>query len=176
MNRKLIIYNKDKSLRLRNIEIEDNEFLRLWKNRNKKSFFYQEEISKKQQLEWFKSYLEREKDYMFIVEEFIDREYQPFGCMGFRLNKDHIDLYNIIRGKSSLHCSMFKAMHVMLNYIIKNFDLIITCDVLKDNSAVSWYKKCGFDFLKDVGYYVMKINKEKIRKIEIWVDEEKQYD
>ena len=38
-----------KNLKLRRIEEQDLELLRLWKNINKKSFFYQKEISKEEQ-------------------------------------------------------------------------------------------------------------------------------
>ena len=32
---------------------------------------------------------------MFMVEEIVEGEYFPIGCMGFRIQGDSIDLYNI---------------------------------------------------------------------------------
>lgn len=174
MNRKISINDKENTIRLRNAEQKDIELLRIWKNRNKRSFFYQQEITAEQQGNWFLVYQKRENDYIFIVEERVDEEYNPIGCLGFRVQEDAIDLYNIIRGRESKSgVSMHLAMDIMLNYIIQKYaQLPIKCDVLKDNPAVGWYQKCGFDILREIEYYVMQIDRNKIRELELTIYEE----
>ena len=173
MNKNILITENSKFVRLRAANYCDIGLLREWKNSNKKSFFYQQDISMVQQSEWFLAYKQRENDYMFIVEEIIDDRYIPIGCMGFRLLDNYIDLYNIIRGtKSNNGVSMHEAMYIMLNFICKEWDTSIKCDVLKDNPAVNWYLKCGFDILENKDYLVMTITKENIIKLDIEIYEE----
>lgn len=155
---------------LQSITQNDLENLRIWKNTNVSSFFYKDIISPKQQALWFHNYLLREFDYMFMVK---DTNKNSIGCLGFRLIDNYIDLYNVIRGnRSTLHTSMENAMYIMLNYITKSFCYPIQCDVLKNNPAVSWYRKCGFTILKDLDYYIMTIDPSQIPQIEITIKEE----
>ena len=166
------------AIMLRSIGDADQENLRTWKNMHRTSFFYQEIITPKQQKEWFGKYLGRQHDYMFIVEEVMgkdaEEERHPIGCLAFRKEDDNtIDLYNIIRGQQSVHVTMKDAMHLMLNYIKVHFpDQRIKCDVLKDNPAVLWYKKCGFAILEEKEYYIMGIEQADIPCIEIVCREE----
>ena len=156
---------------LRNCTIIDLDNLRMWKNRNKKSFFYQGNINSVQQKKWFCEYEERQDDIMFIVEEkILDGNSLPIGCMGFRLlDSGNIDLYNIIRGRESTGtASMKDAMCLMLNFILYNFpNCPIKCDVLKDNPSVSWYHRCGFEIIEEKEYYIMSISTDKIKRYEI---------
>lgn len=127
-------------------------------------------ITPEQQTSWYRDYLHREFDYMFIVK---DINQNSIGCLGFRMIDNYIDMYNIIRGNhSSLRTSMKDAMHIMLNYITKSFPYPIQCDVLKNNPAVNWYKKCGFTIQKELDYYIMAINSSQIPQIEITIKEE----
>ncbi len=156
---------------------EDIENLRIWKNANRKSFFYQEEISAIEQKNWFASYQKREEDYMFIVKEVTKESanHHSIGCMAFRVEDERtIDLYNIIRGQKSIGtASMRNAMYVMLNYIRENYpDKRIKCDVLKNNPAVCWYQKCGFAICKEMEYYIMDIEKKDIPEVKVIVSEE----
>lgn len=175
------VAEESNNLELREITISDIENLRRWKNDNRKSFFYQEEISPEQQKKWYAGYVERLNDYMFIVEENSGTDTYPekhaIGCMGFRLeNECTIDLYNIIRGEESIsHATMRSAMQMMLCYIADMFPKYkIKCDVLKDNPAVEWYKKCGLAIWEEKEYYIMGIRKEDIPHIPITVvDEER---
>ena len=172
MNKNIIITENSRHVRLRAANDSDIELLREWKNSNKKSFFYQQEISKAQQAEWFSAYKQRENDYMFMVEEIIEGKHIPVGCMGFRILNNYIDLYNIIRGaESSIGVSMHRAMYIMLNYIRNKWNAPIQCDVLKDNPAVNWYLKCGFVILENKDYLVMTINMESIANADIEIFE-----
>lgn len=164
------------NLVLREITVSDMENLRCWKNNNRKSFFYQEEILPEQQEKWFKGYLDRPYDYMFIVEENVETASEPpehaIGCMGFRVEEGQmIDIYNVIRGEvSRTQVTMRDAMHMMLRYAADTFtESRIKCDVLKDNSAVEWYKKCGLAIWEEREYYIMGICKENIPEMLITV-------
>ena len=44
MNKKIVITDTERNIILRNAQQEDNSMLREWKNRNRNSFFYKEEI------------------------------------------------------------------------------------------------------------------------------------
>ncbi len=173
MKKKIIINECNNNTLLRLVDYSDIELLRVWKNDNKKSFFYQNEISQSQQKEWFNSYQTREDDFMFIIEEGVNKCHFPIGCMGFRIRDGYIDLYNIIRGRKSVTgASIHGAMHMMLNYIILKYDLPIRCDVLKGNSAVQWYLNCGFYILKDEEYFVMQIDKDRVEQMNLTIHEE----
>ena len=81
-------------LELRSASQTDLENLRTWKNKEKQYFFYQEEISKELQLNWFESFKLRPDDFMFMTVF----EGHVFGCMGIRWQKDFWDVYNVIVG------------------------------------------------------------------------------
>lgn len=67
-----------------------------------------------QQINWYSNYLDRADDFMFVA---MDRG-TPFGCLGFRVQDENIDLYNIIRGGQNVGKSgMHKAMNIMLQCI-----------------------------------------------------------
>lgn len=179
MNKLIIIKCADNPvMSLRSINAADQENLRTWKNRHRTSFFYQEIIIHEQQEEWYHKYLGRQNDYMFIVEEVMrkntKKQSRPIGCMAFRQEDDNtIDLYNIIRGQESVHVTMKDAMHLMLNYIKSEFPhKRIKCDVLKDNPAVLWYKKCGFAIWEEKEYYIMGIEQADIPMMEVYCSEE----
>lgn len=144
----IVIKDQKGTFQIRNIGINDIEELRVWKNQNKKSFFYQEEISSEEQLRWFQGYLERQQDYMFVIEEQIDGDsLHKIGCIGFRVQDGHIvDIYNVIRGENSVRGTrMSQAMHRLVNYIQEQLPgYKIKCDVLNDNVAREWYIMCGF--------------------------------
>lgn len=166
MKKQMIIEADIKQYRLRNINEGDLEELRIWKNLNKSSFFYQKEISADEQKKWFEGYINRENDYIYIIEECVDDIYKhKIGCIGFRVQEGNvIDIYNVIRGnKSMADTTMLQAMHLLIAYIEKKFTRYeIKCDVLNDNIAKKWYEKCGF-VVKECyeQYSVMKWNKEK---------------
>ncbi len=155
---------------LESIKEYDIECLRRWKNYHRKNFFFKDTISEEQQKSWFLRYCRWEDDYIFIIRDYNQNK---VGCLGFRLRNDYIDIYNVIRGREDIHSvSIYKAMYVMLTYILKNYNNPIKCDVLKNNPAVKWYKKCGFDVLEEREYYIMGIEKNRIPSIKILVEED----
>lgn len=126
---------------LRSIETQDLEFLRVLKNDNRKSFFFQDLISPEMQTRWFEGYRQRALDFMFVVEF----EGRRCGSMGFRIKDGVADCYNII---GSPDCAgrgvMRRAMVRLCEYVAETHTTNITLSVLKENPAVGWYKKCGF--------------------------------
>lgn len=156
------------NLRLRYIEERDLELLRVWKNKNKKRFFHQNEISPKQQKEWFLGFIERPDDYMFMVELVCKMTQETIGCMGFRVNDNVIDVYNVIRGKKiDAGFKMSDALHLMLNFVVSEFcEKDIVCKVLTNNPAVGWYEKNGFAISDEKSdCYIMMFNKNRLRPI-----------
>lgn len=140
---KIIIKLIDEDITLYSIGHLDMELLRKWKNENKDYFFYNKEISPSEQLEWFEGYLERKEDYIFIIE------YKgiKIGCIGFRVSKNLVDVYNVILGnkKFSKKGLMSSALKLMCSYIIDKYNLNITLKVLAGNKvAIKWYRKNGF--------------------------------
>jgi len=161
----MILYqNENKSYRLKLIDDIDIEDLRLWKNFNKKYFFLKNNITKEQQIEWFENYEKDKENFMFVVQEKYDIEYINIGCMGFRIIDNSIDVYNIMRGtkiKNSQY-TMAEAFNMMNNYIFNTYKYTITCKVLKENPARSWYEKLNFENIeekKDHILYMLNTNK-----------------
>lgn len=133
------------NIQLRSIEERDLENLRIWKNENKASFFFQDYITASMQKQWYENYLKEDNGYMFIVEECReDISEHPIGCMGYRFCENEIDLYNIIRGKKSeIHQTMYSAMYILLS-VLSHPSEDVTCKVLKKNPALDWYFHMGF--------------------------------
>ncbi len=159
----VVLFIKDTTdLRLRSIEKRDIEDLRIWKNSNRSSFFYKQEITPDAQIEWYQRYIHREDDYIFIVEVLNNDTWKKIGCLGFRVVEGNIDLYNIIRGQRiEARSSMREAMYILLAYISEKYSYPIKCDVLVDNPAVEWYNKCGFSIRECRGdYYIMEFEKD----------------
>lgn len=155
----LIIKNeKYKDLRLRSITSADLENLRQWKNTHRKSFFYQEVITRDQQSLWFEKFQARDNDYMLVAENYKNGAYVPIGCMGFRILDDTVDVYNIMRGAASAADASFTmqdAFSLMNAYILSLGYDNITCMVLKTNPALKWYYKNGFEILEEKDNYML---------------------
>lgn len=144
-------------IKIREININDLENLRKWKNLNKNYFFHKEDITQTQQTLWFEKFLKDPNNHMYIVEY----NEQPVGCMGFRKLVEEVDAYNIIKGEGNLpKGSMSYAFQSMLNLAMKYYDLPIRLRVLKNNPAVSWYLKNQFVILSEENdFFLMKYNK-----------------
>lgn len=147
----MIEISKNDVFSLRSIGSKDIENLRCWKNRHRNSFFHKEIISHEQQRDWFSAYISDEKNYMFVVVV----AGQAIGSMGYRVEKDYIDVYNIMRGVETNidKFSMADAFKLMLSYIKSKYKLKISCVVLNDNPAFKWYIKNGFVMRKEFDDY-----------------------
>jgi RimJ/RimL family protein N-acetyltransferase len=131
---------------LRAASEDDLENLRQWKNEQKEFFFHKYEITSDQQIHWYKSFLERSHDLLFIVEF----EGRAFGCMGIRWLEGYWDVYNVILGVSAFGKKgyMGRAFDALLDYTLSLKNEPITLQVLKHNPAIVWYKKHGFSITK----------------------------
>lgn|SRR3989338_6660350 len=128
---------------LRTIQKADCENLRMWKNSNRAAFFFQGIIIPEGQRQWFKQYLDRSDDYMFMVVY----QNEDIGCMGFRLLDGQVDIYNVILGRREFGGKglMGRAMMLMCGYINHSFQCRIRVKALCSNlSAIRWYKKNRF--------------------------------
>ncbi|OGR47474.1 MAG: hypothetical protein A2X40_07930 [Elusimicrobia bacterium GWC2_65_9] len=154
MNRPLALaLSTEPRVTLRAAEPRDLEDLRVWKNANRKSFFFQSEITPEMQKTWYASYLLRPEDFMFIVEH----KGRKVGCMGFRLQKDgSADVYNIIVAPGGAGKGLMKAaMGLMCAHIASHHTKDIGCLVLKGNPAVTFYEHCGFKNVADAGDHII---------------------
>ncbi|MGB9006620.1 MAG: GNAT family N-acetyltransferase [Candidatus Aminicenantales bacterium] len=155
MNERLILESVDApAVRLRAITESDLDDLRVWKNANRAAFFFKDEISPEDQKRWFKGYLERPKDFMFMVEA----EGGRAGCMGFRvLESGAADCYNIIGAlHSRVRGVMSAAMAVMCSYIRDVHSKKVGCLVIKENPVVGWYTgRCAYRMAAQKSDYVV---------------------
>lgn len=138
---------------LRLVTPDDLELLREWKNRNKESFFHRDAITPKQQETWYDAYVARRDDYMYIVEAYGE----SVGCMGYRIQCDMIDVYNVIRGRLDVAPGvMHKALLALAHEAQRRHaDRIVTVKVLANNPALKWYEKCDFYELERCDDYLV---------------------
>jgi hypothetical protein len=182
MNDKNVILSlaDHEDLRLRAIGKEDIENLRNWKNKNKTSFFLNRDITPEEQEKWFAAFSVRSDDYMFVVEQKVDGDWQSTGCMGFRKLADEgcVDAYNIMRGVKIEPGSftMSDAFRAMLAFAASRYeDLPIRCKVLCGNPAVEWYKKNDFSILNSVNdeYFLMELSKDSLNNCNLIINNTK---
>ena len=119
-NKEFKILSFDKTIILKSIQIDDIEKIRIWKNENKNSFFYKKDISKPEQLVWFKKYIKTVDDYIFIIKYLVE----TVGCIGFRKIENDIDIYNVIL-RENKYKSIEKEVFTAIQNIAKTKTLII---------------------------------------------------
>lgn len=125
-------------VRLRPAEAGDLEDLRLWKNANKRWFFFKGDITPAMQKEWFEGYLKRADDALFLVE----REGRKVGALGIRLKNGAYDVYNVLAAPGESGKGYMKA--AMTALCARFADRPLGCLVLKGNPAAKFYEACGF--------------------------------
>ncbi len=142
MNRALTIASPaEPRVLLRAAGTDDLDDLRRWKNAAKTGFFFKGEINEQMQGAWFAAYLERQNDYMFVIEH----EGKKVGCLGFRLDKGAADVYNVIAAPGATGKGlMTAAMLLLCSHIGEHHTKNIGCLVLKGNEALAYYERCGF--------------------------------
>jgi RimJ/RimL family protein N-acetyltransferase len=137
----------DSSIAIKTIDESYIYDLMEWKNNNREYFFNHNIISSEQQLNWYKNYIQRDNDFMFVVIV----NGVSVGCMGIRKIDNEWDVYNVILGLSKYGGNgiMFKCFQNMLKYINQLDNLPISLKVLKNNPAIGWYEKNGFTKSKE---------------------------
>ena len=148
MNKALKLNSQDPRLEVKSLTIDEIEVIRLWKNKNREFFFFSDEISKDMQLKWFESYQTRKEDYMFVL--WLDNH--PLGVIGLRVTSETWDIYNVIRGNDALKGSgfMHKALKIIIDFALEQNAMPITLKVLKNNPAVAWYLRNGFEVKEEL--------------------------
>jgi len=174
IEKSFIVFAKGRAdFRLRSITERDIENLRVWKNRNKAFFFLKQDITYPQQQKWFQAFTSRDDDFMFVVEQLVDKEWKEIGCMGFRTLEDEgcIDAYNIMRAVKIEPSSftMSEAFATLLKFAENRYDdLPIRCKVLIGNPAVRWYEKNDFSIIGGTNdYCLMELNKQSLKNIQL---------
>ena len=134
--------DKDKFI-IRSISLQDIELLRIWKNDHRDSFFFKEIITPEMQNNWFQSYSQKSHDFMMIVLQDNER----IGCIGFRLIRDTVDIYNVILGQKEFSKKgyMANALKLVCREAMRRYPKIpIIASVIKSNPALQWYFRRGF--------------------------------
>lgn len=143
------------SVCLKTISGDDQDLLRRWRNRHRHAFFHRQVLTAEDQARWFRGYLERPDDFMFMVR--VGPE--PVGCMGIRLTTRGWDVYNVIRGVESPATKgcMRQALSMMLKFAVGERMLPVYALVIEGNPAVAWYERNGFRIVRhEVDHHVMK--------------------
>ena len=134
---------KDIDLELSPICKDDIEKLRIWKNSNKEFFFLKKDITREEQINWYKnSYLKETNNKIFIVK------YQniKIGTLGYRLNNNCWDIYNVMninnefKGKGIMSIALIK----LINHLKEQKNIDIVANVLITNNNINWYLKNNF--------------------------------
>lgn len=160
-------------LRLRSISESDLENLRVWKNQFRHRFFHKSVIASHEQSAWYEGFRTRPEDFMYIVEATCVSPIESFGCLGFRVIEDVVDVYNVIRSRQieGQGCSMGDALRLLCSHAARR-GKPVTCKVLKDNPAISWYEEHGFTRTEEKPeYYLMQWNAERFALIPHVVEE-----
>lgn len=123
-----------KPISLRRITKNDLDWCRDLRNKNRKFFFNNGIISKKQQYNWFKSL-----NYPFFVIYFNG---QPAGTIAIKKVPGHIEINNVLVSEEYRRRGILKYA---VDILEKKFGLPLYVDVKINNSpAISVYKKIGF--------------------------------
>ena len=126
--------DNDKFL-IRSISQQDIELLRIWKNDHRDSFFFKEIITPEMQNNWFQTYAQKNNDFMMIVLQ----DNEKIGCIGFRLIKNTVDIYNVILGQKEFAKKgyMANALKLVCKEAIRRYPKIpIITSELKTNPAL----------------------------------------
>lgn len=146
---------------LRTAAATDSENLRTWKNANREFFFHKDVIHPEQQQAWFRGYLQRPEDWMFMVhfQSPQERWEKPLGCMGFRRDQGgEADVYNVILGRPEFKGRgvMAAAFRLMCSFARQRLGAPVVARVLTSNPAIGWYLKQGFEVVaqEDRHYFI----------------------
>ena len=143
---------KSKKIILKPLEKEDIEMLRVLRNQASKCFVTQKYITREQQQQWYKTYLEKQNDYMFKVvlcsnpDEFVG----AVALYDIDKKKGTAEFGRIIVDNKKVQGIGRDIVDAICRFGYDEFELIkIICTVFKDNEkAVQIYKKNGFKINK----------------------------
>ncbi|WP_179884218.1 GNAT family N-acetyltransferase [Bacillus toyonensis] len=147
----MVIIQKD-NLLIREIKASDIELIRSWRNRSdiKKNFIDTDTISESQQQLWYKNYLMKPDDIMFIIEEknIFKSAIGTAALYNIKTKEQTVEFGRLIVGHMPAQRKGFGKQATML--VCKYaFDVLkskqINLTVLHDNiKAIQLYLKIGF--------------------------------
>jgi RimJ/RimL family protein N-acetyltransferase len=139
-------------IRLRLLEESDLPMTLGWRNQDhiRKWFIQSEIILPEQHQEWFRQYLERDNDYVFIIEE-TQRFRRAVGQISlYKINweKRQGEFGRLMIGEADARASGIakEATYLLLRYAFRTLGLNkIELDVMSDNEpAIAIYRSYGF--------------------------------
>jgi len=95
--------------------------------------------------------------------------------MGVWLRDQHADVYNVILGLREFggRGVMSQAFRMMCSYAQQHLSPNVTAQVLKNNPAVGWYVKCGFDIVAEEStHYQIQLSADRFMPVPVTVQEE----
>ncbi len=135
--------HRGQTFTIRSAQWRDVELLRVWKNKHRQFFFTKDEIKSEDQEKWFRTYLEDDSISMYMCEF----DGSCLACVGMKeIGNMRLELFNLICGEPKvLGLGLMRHFYQSLEEMLKTCGYAgIELSVLKDNPAVTWYKKQGF--------------------------------
>ncbi len=155
MSKRVIEPVEKENLRLRLLREADLPMTLHWRNQDdiRCWFFYSDIISRQDHLDWFKKYLTRDDDFIFIIEE-IQNGYRPIGQVSiYQVDwaAQRAEFGRLMIGESDASGKgyAFKASQMAASIAFYTMGLKeIHLEVLVDNKkAIAIYEKMGFKLL-----------------------------
>ena len=156
-------------LRLRLIEAGDLPLTLAWRNQDhiRRWFIHSDLLTLETHRAWFLKYLERDDDFLFLIEE-TDRLRKPIGQVGlYGINwRERTAEYGrILIGEPDARGERFagEATTTLLAFAFREWGLReISLEVLSNNErAICVYRRCGFEFTSDKnGLVLMRVTPE----------------
>jgi diamine N-acetyltransferase len=138
------------TVRLRLLEEADLEMTLAWRNQNRRWFSNANLISIDQHREWFRQYLDRDDDYLFVIERLNGRA-EPVGQIAlYKIDREkrHAEFGRLLIGEPAAIRKGIaqKATEILLDYAFTDLGIqTIQLEVLRNNiPAMSLYGRCGF--------------------------------
>lgn len=150
-------------VRLRLLREDDLSMTLAWRNQDhiRKWFIHSDVILPEQHKKWFQSYLEKDNDFVFIIEEIRDLK-KPIGQVSlYNINwtESKAEFGRLLIGEDDARRKGFprEATRLLLNFGFNAFDLVeIELEVKRNNvSSISLYELLGFIQDEDGGDLVV---------------------
>ena len=126
---------------LESISASHLEPLRVWKNAHRDAFFHQSTITPAQQEDWYRLYLGRPDDHLFVIRAGAEL----IGSIGCRRETDGTDIYNLMRGcpggpADAMRC----AVRILCSFAGVCYGFPVHGRVGAANfTAARWQRSCG---------------------------------
>lgn len=146
-------YEIGKDVCLISLKEEDIQLIRTWRNQDnvRSKFINQDIITEEAQKNWFKKYILKPDDYVFvIIEKCTQKKIGMCALYNFIEDEECAEFGRFIIGDKDSHGKGYgkDALETALRVAFKTLKLKkVHLEVFKDNvPAVSIYEKCGFKY------------------------------